>query len=192
MKFYAELDTNVDIKKFEDLYNKHFVEDYNYAGVPCCNTLKRDEYAYINDIVKKIGTILNCNYIRCCYVLQKNINDNLPPHIDLDDANTNQKYHADYYSIIFPITGAASTNFHELHKEDLGPSLTHHEQRYKYYLHSDASIIDSIIVTKPTVLENKYPHSVKMISAPRVTYHIKIYDCYHSLSDIKNKLDAKL
>ena len=78
------------------------------------------------------------------------------------------------------------------HKEDLGPSLTHHEQRYKYYLHSDASIIDSIIVTKPTVLENKYPHSVKMISAPRVTYHIKIYDCYHSLDDIKNKLDAKL
>lgn len=192
MELFKEINFKSDISFFYDL-KKHIKSDSAFdmdKSVFMCWTDGNPLFEEINKFVDCITEALECKHSRSCYTVQTTKNSHLPVHIDKDDSLVGHtSVHSNVYSLIIPITGKASTRFYQLHTDDLGPDTTDVDYRYGLYI-NDPNIeskipwTSSITITKPTVLNISYPHSVKMYKAPRITYHVKLLQCKHSINEI--------
>lgn len=197
MERFKEINFKSDISFFYEL-EKHIRNDTSFdmnKDVFMCWTESNPMFDQINKFVDHITGALDCTHSRSCYTVQTTEDSHLPVHIDKDDSLVGRtSVHNNVYSLIVPIIGKASTRFYELHTEDLGPSNTDIDYRYSLYI-NDPTISDklmwtsSVTINKPTVLNISYPHSVKMYSAPRITYHVKLLQCKHDINQIKKILD---
>lgn len=192
MERFKKVDFKTDISFFYDL-EKHIKTDSSFdmdESVFMCWTENNPVFEQINNFVARITSALNCKHSRSCYTVQTTVNSHLPVHIDKDDSLVGHtSVHSNVYSLIIPITGKASTRFYQLHKDDLGPDVTDVDQRYALYINDPEMSnklpwLSSVTINKPTVLNISYPHSVKMFHAPRITYHVKLLQCKHNITEI--------
>lgn len=192
MEYFKEVNFKRDISFFYDL-EKHIKHDTTFSldkNVFMCWTQDNIVFDKINNFVAHIATLLNCRHSRSCYTVQTTNSSHLPVHIDKDDSLAGiSTIHSNVYSLIIPILGKASTTFYQLHDADLGPNNTEVDYRYGLYINTPEientlDVVSSVIILQPTILNISYPHSVKMITDSRVTYHVKLLQCKYDIDEI--------
>lgn len=196
MEFFKEINFKSDISFFYDL-EKYIKNDSPFSmdkNVFMCWTEGNNVFDKINEFIERISKTLNCKHSRSCYTVQTTKNSHLPVHIDKDDSLVGiTNIHSNVYSLIIPIFGKASTNFYHLHENDTGPDNTEVDYRYSLYINDSniedkLDIISSVIISQPTILNISYPHSVKMITDSRTTYHVKLLQCKYNIEEIGDLL----
>lgn len=195
MELFRRLNLKIDINFFKDLY-KHVEIDSKYnQNVSMCWTENKKEFESINNFVNNISKKLNCKTSRSCFTIQHNSKSNLPIHIDKDDSIMSESIHGEIYSLIIPIQGSAYTRFYTLHDDDAGPYNTDVHTRYNLYMkdtniQNKLTVCQELIVDTPSILNISNPHSVEMISSPRITYHVKFLQCNYNIYQIEEILNA--
>ena len=175
IKFKSNIDFFYDCAEYISEDSTFNIDDSVYM----CWTNDNEQFNLIHNFIDKLKNKLNCEISRSCYTVQRSKKSNLPIHIDKDDSIMDRSIHGEIYSLIIPIKGSGITKFYNLHSEDNGPNNTDIHERYNLYIgntniEQQVQMHSAVTIEQPTILNISQPHSVTVVTAPRITYHLKL------------------